>query len=133
MMLKQKLNIKSSIVDANNYLNRVFLLFDSLNRELHLRQRLIDIFFSFFSFHEANHYFNESKICHCNILNNIMFNVTLEPNIVVIISNASIKNNVATSITHIHLFNSLLKKILHHTINITLTEAELFALRYRIN
>ena len=132
-MLKQKLNIKSSIVDANNYLNRVFLLFDSLNRELHLRQRLIDIFFSFFSFHEANHYFNESKICHCNILNNIMFNVTLEPNIVVIISNASIKNNVATSITHIHLFNSLLKKILHHTINITLTEAELFALRYRIN
>ena len=45
MMPKQKLNIKSCIVDANNYLNGVFLSFSSLNRELYLEQRLINIFF----------------------------------------------------------------------------------------
>jgi len=52
---------------------------------------------------------------------------------VIVVSDTSIKNNVATSITHIHLFNSPLKKMLHHAIGITSTEAELFALRCGIN
>ena len=52
---------------------------------------------------------------------------------VVIISDASIKNNVVSSITHIHSFNSLLKKMLYHAISIMSTEAELFALRCEIN
>ena len=57
----------------------------------------------------------------------------LEPNIVIIVSDASTKNNIATSIAHIHSFNSPLKKTTHHTISITSTEAELFALKYGIN
>jgi len=47
--------------------------------------------------------------------------------------NASIKNNVTTFITHVHSFNNSLKKTLHHAIDITLIEMELFALRYGIN
>ena len=62
-----------------------------------------------------------------------MIKASTKPNIVIVISDASIKNNVATSITHIYSFNSLLKKTLHHTISITSTEVELFTIRYRIN
>jgi len=54
MTLSQKLNIKSFIVNANNCLNGVFLLFDSLNREFHIGQRLADKYSSQFSFHKAN-------------------------------------------------------------------------------
>lgn len=77
-------------------------------------------------------YFNESKRAYCCKLNKLIFNVSIEPSIFIIVLDASIKNNVATSITYIYSFNNLLKKILHHT-NITLTEAELFVLRCGIN
>jgi len=50
-----------------------------------------------------------------------MFNASLDPDMVVV-SDTSIMNNIATSITYIYLFNSLLKKMLYHTISITSTE-----------
>ena len=53
----------------------------------------------------------------------------MEPNTVIV----GIKNNIATSIAHIHSFNSPLKKTIYHTISITLMKAELFILRYGIN
>ena len=52
---------------------------------------------------------------------------------VIVISDASVKNNVTTSIAYIYFFNNPLKKMLHHAINITSTKAELFAIRYEIN
>ena len=50
-----------------------------------------------------------------------------------VLSNASIKNNVATSILHIYLHNRLIIKTIHHIVNITTIEAKLFAIRCRIN
>ena len=50
-----------------------------------------------------------------------------------VIMDASIKNNVATSISHIHIHNKPIVKMLHHAINITSTEAELFTIRCSIN
>ena len=55
------------------------------------------------------------------------------PSVTIIISDVSIKNNVATSIAHIHVFDKLLMKIIHHTIHVTSIEVELFAIRYGIN
>ena len=49
------------------------------------------------------------------------------------ITDASVKNNVASSIAHIHVFNKPVVKTLHHTVNITAQEAEFFAIRYSIN
>ena len=46
---------------------------------------------------------------------------------------ASIKNNVASSIAHIHIHNKLIIKTLHHTINIISSKAEFFAIRCGIN
>jgi len=47
--------------------------------------------------------------------------------------NASIKNNVATFIVHIHVHNKPITKTLHHALNIMSTETELFAIRCGIN
>jgi len=62
-----------------------------------------------------------------------MLNTSSDPSTVDIVSDTSIKNNVTTSVAHIHLFNNPLKKTLHYVINITSTEVELFAIRYGIN
>ena len=45
----------------------------------------------------------------------------------------SIKNQGATSIAYIHIYDNLVIKTLYHTVNITSTEAEFFAIRYGIN
>jgi len=44
-----------------------------------------------------------------------------------------LEDNVATYITQIHSYSNSIKKTLHHAINITTTEAELFTIRCRIN
>ena len=49
------------------------------------------------------------------------------------ITDASIKNDIAISISHIHSMNSLLTKTVHHALFVTSTEAELFAIRCGIN
>jgi len=51
----------------------------------------------------------------------------------VVVSDASIKNQVTILIAHIHIYNNLIIKTLYYTINITFTEVELFTIRYGIN
>ena len=123
---KQQLKIKSSMNNANNRLNRIFLSFDSFNNKFCPELKLIDSFSSRFSFHKADHHSNESKRAHYNEL---LFNISNKPNTVIVISDVGIKDNVAISIAHIHSFNNHLKKTLHHAINITSTEAKLFSSR----
>ena len=53
---KQQLNIKESIVDANNRLNRVFPSFIPFSSEFLPKNRLIDIYSSYFFFHSTNKY-----------------------------------------------------------------------------
>jgi len=50
-----------------------------------------------------------------------------------VVTDASIKNNIATSISHIHSANQPLIKTVHHAAFVTSTEAELFAIRCGIN
>ena len=47
----------------------------------------------------------------------------------VVISDISIKNQVATLIAHIHVSNNLVIKTLHYIVNVTSIRAELFAIR----
>jgi len=46
MISNQCIKIKSSIIDTNNHLNRIFPSFESLNSEFSPESRLIDIFSS---------------------------------------------------------------------------------------
>jgi len=55
------------------------------------------------------------------------------PHTAIVVSDASIKNNIATSILHIYICNHPLTKIVHHATFVTSTEAELFAIRCSIN
>jgi len=57
----------------------------------------------------------------------------MDSNSVVVISDASIKNNITILILHIHSNSNGIKKTIHHAVNITSTETELFAIRCRIN
>ena len=51
----------------------------------------------------------------------------------VVVSDISIKNQVTTSIAHIHFFNNSIIKTHHYTINIISTKAKLFVIKCGIN
>jgi len=133
MTSKQWSKIKSLVTNTNICLNRIFSSFDFLNSEISLRSILIDIFPSHFSFYKADCQNKESKAACLHKLDDLVLNVLFDLHTVIVISNASIRNNIATSITHIYLFFSSTKKTLHYTVDITITEAELFTIRCGIN
>ena len=133
MTSKQQAAIKSSIFDANSHLNGIFLSFDSLNKEFHLENRLVNSFSNCFSFYKADCSPKERKSHHCSCLDNIVLNTLFDPLIVIIVSDTSIKNNVTMSIAHIHLFSNPLEKTLYHTIKVMSTEEKLFAIKCEIN
>jgi len=56
-----------------------------------------------------------------------------DPHAALVIMDASIKNNIATSISHIHSANCPLIKTVHHASFVMSMEAELFAIRCGIN
>jgi len=105
MTSKQWMNIKSSVRNSNSCLNSIFLLFDSLNEEFCLSSRLSNSFSSCYYFYEADYHSDKSKRAHYHKLNEVVFDTSNESNTVIIISDASIKNNVTMSITHVHFFN----------------------------
>ena len=117
----------------DNRFNKVFPSFDSLNPEFKPGNRIINKFFNHFSFHlfskNNNHLFKN----HIQQLNNLAIESSNTPSNALVITNASIKNSIASSIAHIHVHNKLVIKTLHHVVNITSTEAEFFAIRYSIN
>ena len=64
LISKQCLKVKSSIVNIKNHLNKIFLVFDSLNRELSSGFCLVDTFPDYFFFHLANQKDVNVKIAH---------------------------------------------------------------------
>ena len=53
--------------------------------------------------------------------------------IVIIISDANIKNNVAMSIAHVYSGENIVAKTIYYAVNVTLTKAELFVIKCGIN
>ena len=51
----------------------------------------------------------------------------------IVVTDTSIKNDITTSISHIHTYNNPITKIIYHVVYVTSTEAELFAIRCGIN
>ena len=119
-------------MNANNRLNRVFSSFNPFSTEFSLEDRLIDIFPSCFSFHSMNRKSKESRKAHICKLDKITLQILADSKTAVIVLDINIKNQVATLIAHIHIYNNSIIKTLHHAINVTSTEAKLF-IRYGIN
>ena len=61
----------------------------------------------------------------------ISFSLDLSHDLVV--TDTSIKNNIATSIAHIHICDKTVTKTIHHAVNVLTTEAKLFPIRCGIN
>jgi len=55
------------------------------------------------------------------------------PNSIVVVSDTSIRNNVIISIMYIHLYSNPIRKTFYHAVNVTITETELFTIKYGIN
>ena len=62
-----------------------------------------------------------------------MISSLLESSHTLMITNASIKNNVATSIAHIHIHNKYIIKTIYHTVNVLFSETKLFVIKCSIN
>ena len=122
----QHQKIKSSIVNTNNWLNKGFLFFDRLHKKLLSGFWLVDNFPDYFSFYTVNCKNIEVKNTHLYTLDKIFENSVSNSNTVLIISDASIKNNIATSILHICSCQNILAKKIYQVTNITSTKVEFF-------
>ena len=123
------MKLKSPLIDADNKRNEFFLLFSFFNDKFIPRKHLVDTFSDCFSFHP--HTLNIQK--YIEYLEKIAIRASSNPFSSIIVSNASIKNQVATSISHIYSFNKPIIKTLYRAINITTAKAELFTIRCSIN
>ena len=65
---KQQMKIKSSVVDSNNCLNRLFPLFDNLHQELSFGFHLVDNFSDYYSFYLVNYKIKKSRMLIFEIL-----------------------------------------------------------------
>jgi len=130
---KQCTLIKGHIVDMENHFNKVFPSFDPLNPELFPGNRIIDTFTNCFYFHLFDKCTSPNIKSHIQQLDNVALESLDSPSSTLVVIDASIKNNITTSIVHVHVCNKPITKTLHHALNVMSTEAELFAIRYSIN
>jgi len=70
---------------------------------------------------------------HLHKLDKLILLVLVDPKTTIVVSDVSIKNQVAMFIAHIHIHNTLIIKTIHHVINITSTKAELLVIRCGLN
>ena len=76
---------------------------------------------------------NSSIKIYLHNLENITLQASSDLNAVIVVVDASIKNYVTILITYVHVYDCLVIKTVYHAVNITTTEAELFAIRCSIN
>ena len=126
---KQQSWLHSLLINMNNKYNEFLPSFSPFDEELSLGKRLIDSFSDWFSFHTQT-YDIKKHICD---LDNIAISASNDLHISMVLLDASIRNNVATSISHIYSHNKPIIKIIYHVVNVTTTKAELFAIRCGIN
>ena len=129
LMHKQQLWLHSPLINMDNKYYEFLCFFSLFNKEFSLEKRLINFFLDYFSFYT----WKWDIKCYLWNLDNITISTSTDSHSIMVISDASIRNNVAISILHIHLYNRLIIKMIHHVVNITSTEAKLFAIRYGIN
>jgi len=109
----------------------IFPSFSPLNPELIPGSRIVDVFSDQFSFNIANKEKNDKL--RFQQLDDMTLQSSSLPYTAIVVTDASIKNNIATSVSHIHIHNYSLIKTVHHVAFVTSTEAKLFAIRCGIN
>jgi len=119
------------LADLANKINECFPSFNPLNSEFSPGLRVIDNFSDCISLNLFNKKKDDKS--RTQLLNEIVLESFSSLSVTIIASDASIKNNIAMSIAHIHTYDKLLIKTIHHAVNVTSMEAELFTIRCSIN
>ena len=127
----QKTITKGRLIDSNDKLYRVFPAFSPFHPEFNLGSRIVDLFPDCFSFNLASREKNNKK--RSQQLNKMTLQSSSSPHTAIIITDASVKKDITTSISHVHIHNHPLTKTVHHAAYVMSTEAELFAIRCGIN
>jgi len=128
---RQKIFVKEHLMDSNNKLYKVFPSFFPLNPEFNPGSKIINIFPDQISFNLANKAKNESS--HSQQLDDMTIQSFLSPHMTIVVSDTSIKNDITTLVSHIHICDQSLVKTVHHTAFVTSTEAELLTIRCGIS
>ena len=129
----QRTIAKGHLIDSCIKALGIFLSFSPFNPEFSPSSHIIDIFSDQFSFNLVNKKEKEKDKIHAQELNDMVLCNSSSPHTALIITNASIKKDIATSISHVHIGNRLLTKTVHHALFVTSIEAELFTIRCDIN
>jgi len=130
-LTNQQRNItKGHIINANVKSYGIFSSFDPLHQEFTPGNRLSDKFSDCFSFNLVNKKGKENN--RTQELDDLVLHNSASST-ALIVTDASIKNDIATSVAHIHQTNVPLIKTVHHAVFVTSSEAELFAMRCGIN
>ena len=129
----QKIFLKSHLINSNNKAYGIFSSFSPLNLEFFTSSHILDNFPDCFSSNLVNKKEKDKdKIC-AQELDDMVLRISPSHQTALVVTDASIKNNIAISISHVHIANQPLTKTVYHAVFITSTEAELFTIRYNIN
>ena len=102
---RQRSLTKGHIVDSSIKSYGIFPSFSPLDPEFSPGHRIVDNFSNRFSFNLVNKKEkSHNKLCDQE-LDKMVLQCSSEPHTALMITNASIKNDIATSISHIHSFN----------------------------
>ena len=104
-----------------------------MNKKLSLGFHLINTFPNNFSFISVNQEGTNALQTHYNKLDNIYEDSLANQDTIFLITDASIKNNVTTSMSHVFQGHNIINRSIYHIMNINSVEIELFSIRYRIN
>lgn len=125
--------VKSFLVNSINWSNKLWPAFNRLHKKVFPSFHLIDTFSSQFSFYLANRK-NIFNLCiHFHALNVFAQNILFDSGTIIAIVDTSIKNNITIAVSYIFSNYRKLSKKAHYVINVTTTEAKLFAIRSAIN
>jgi len=116
--------LKSPLIDVDDKQNEFFPSFSFFNEEFKPGSQLTDLFPDHFSFY--SHLSCVKK--HIKKLDKIALRASSNLTSTIIVSDTSIKNHVIILISYIYSFNKPVIKTIYKAINITITEAELFAI-----
>ena len=122
--------VKDYIINSKIKLYSIFPFFDPLHQEFTFGYCVSDKFSNCFSFNLVNKK-GKDNIC-AQELDNLVLQNSLSSS-ALIVTDASIKNNIATLVTYVYQANFPLIKIVHHAVFITSSKAELFAMKCEIN
>jgi len=92
-------------MDMDNRFNEVFSSFDPFNKEFSPGSCLINIFSNHFSSHLSPKQDNNNLKAHIRSLDDMAIKSSLYSTIALVISDASIRKQITTSISHIYIHN----------------------------